>query len=68
MVVLDDSEAQRLLDSDSNVKSLLDSIMHAYGEVSVSLLLIGLERSLVTQDRRAHTHAVRTGMLFAALC
>ena len=62
MIVLDDTEARALFASDASVKALLDSVIAAYGEVSVSLLLIGFDRHLVAQDRRDHTHAVRTGM------
>ena len=63
MIVLDHIEAQKLFDSDGNVKSLLDSVIAAYGEVSVSLLLIGFQRNLVTLGRQDHAHAIRTGML-----
>lgn len=64
MVVMDDSEVQSLLQSDASVKAFLDTVIKAYGEVAVSLLLIAFKRSLVTKDRRNHTHAVRTGMYF----
>lgn len=60
-MVLNAKEAETLLQSEAAVETLLGSILAQYGNVSVSFLLIGLERHLMTQDRRQREAAMRTG-------
>jgi hypothetical protein len=60
-IVLPGAEAEKLLGSEEAIQSFLKEALLAFGSVSFSLLMIGFERYLVSQGRRIHDAAIRSG-------
>lgn len=70
MVVLDPAQATELLSDGKRMAAFLHAVPAAFGPVTLGLLLINLERTLVTRERREYDAAMRSGTfpLLRALC
>lgn len=61
MVVLQGPAAQEVFASAEGVRRLLSAVHATYGEVTLSLALVGFSRHLVNLERREHDAYVRRG-------